>query len=303
MSASRAAAAGGLLAVVAAAALPAVAAAQGAPDPDAILDGVVRAYTDAGAGWLERILPLAQRLFAVLATLEFAVSGLFWALGRDGLDAVAAALLRKFVVLSFLFALIWEFPLWLPYVVRGFEAAGQAGSGIGAVNPSLMFDYGITIGANILAGVDDAGILTHPAGALIGVATVLVVTLAYALIAAQLCVTLCEVSFVLTGGALFLGFAGFRVTAPFAEGYLLFSFQTGIKVYLLYLLSSVGTSLSREWAAIDFRLTQAPQVPSFAPQLAVMTGALVLCLLVWRSGGIAGRLAHSASFRLDQALR
>jgi type IV secretion system protein TrbL len=290
------------LALLAAVLLPAGAAAQ-APSPDAILDGVVRGYTEASAGWLERIFPIAQRLFAVLATLEFAVSGLFWAVGRDALDAIALSLLRKFMLLAFVFALIWQFPLWLPVVTRSFETAGQTASGIAAVNPSQIFDYGLTIGGNILAAVDDAGVLTHPAGVLLGDLTVLIVILAYALIAVQLCLTLCEVSFVLTGGVLFLGFAGFRVTAPFAEGYLLFSFQTGIKIYLLYLLTGVGTTLSRQWAEIDFRLTQTPQPPTFGPQFAVMTGALVLCLLVWRAGGIASRLAHSASFRLNEALR
>jgi type IV secretion system protein TrbL len=285
------------------AALLATAAAAQAPPPDAILDGVVRGYSDASAGWLERVFPFAQRLFAILATLEFAVSGLFWALGRDGLDAVAAALLRKFMLLAFLFSLIWQFPLWLPVVTRGFETAGQTASGTQVVNPSQIFDYGLTIGGHILLAVDDAGVLTDPSGVFLGEVTVLIVILAYALIAVQLCVTLCEVSIVLTGGVLFLGFAGFRVTAPFAEGYLLFAFQTGIKIYLLYLLVGVGTGLSQQWAAIDFRLTQTAQPPTLGPQFAVMTGALVLCVLAWRTGGIASRLAHSASLRLAEALR
>jgi type IV secretion system protein TrbL len=282
--------------------LPAAAAAQ-APPPDSILDGVVRAYGDASSGWLERILPLAQQLFAVLATLEFAVSGLLWAAGRHSLDVVAAALLRKFLVLSFAFMLIWQFPLWLPAVARGFEAAGQTGSGTSAVNPAQILDYGVTIAGHMILSVEDAGFLIHPAGVLLGEATALVVLLAYALISVQLCMTLCEIAFVLTGGVLFLGFAGFRVTAPFAAGYLLYSFETGIKVYLLYLLVGVGTTLSQQWAAIDFALVQTPQPPTLGPQLAVMAGALVLCALVWRVGGIAGRLAHAASFRLDEALR
>jgi type IV secretion system protein TrbL len=275
----------------------------GAPGAaDGILDGVVHTYSSASIAWLATILPIAQRLFALLATLELAVSGLFWALSRETLDAVAAALLRKFIVLSFLFTLLFEFPLWLPAITRSFEAAGQAASGTTAVNPSLLLDDGIAIGAHMLQAIDDAGLLTHPAGALVADLTALIVIVAYALIAVQLCLTLCEVSLVLTGGALFLGFAGFRVTAPLAEGYLLFSFQTGIKVYLLYLLTGVGTTLSAQWAAIDFQLFATDAPPTLAPQFAVMTGALVLCVLVWRTGGIAARLVHSASFHLREAL-
>jgi type IV secretion system protein TrbL len=285
--------------------LPAVAAGQGTPPPnaDGILDGVVQSYAQASFGWLGTVLPMAQRLFAMLATLELAVSGIFWALGRESLDAVAAALLRKFIVLSFLFTLLFEFPLWLPYVTRGFEAAGQAASGTTTVNPSQILDYGIAIGAHMLAAIDDAGLFTHPGEALVADGAAMIVIIAYALIAVELCLTLCEVTFVLSGGALFLGFAGFRATAPFAEGYLLFSFRTGIKVYLLYLLVSVGTTLSRQWADIDFHLFGGTMPPTMAPLFAVMTGALVLCLLAWRVGGIASRLVQAASFRLQETIR
>jgi len=283
--------------------LPATAAAQpAAPTPDSVLDSVVAGYRDASAGWLDRLLPLAMRTFALLATLELAVSGLFWALGREGLDAVLAALLRKFIVLSFLFSLLSAFPLWLPVVTQGFEAAGQAGSGTAAVNPAQLLDYGIAIAGRMLAADEQLGILTQPATVLIGAATALIVVLAYALIAVQLCLTLCEVSFVLTGGVLFLGFAGFRVTAPFAEGYLLFSFQTGAKIFLLYLLVGVGTALSQQWAVIDFNV-QNGQQPSLTAQFAVMTGALVLAVLAWRAGAIARNLLQSASLHLREGLR
>src|ERR1700758_1176004 len=130
--------------------------------PDGILDGVVHTYSAAALGWLAAALPLAQRLFAVLATLELAVSGLLWALGREGLDAVAAGLLKKFLVLAFLFTLLFEFPLWLPAVTRSFEAAGQAASGTTTVNPSLLLDDGIAIGAHMLHAIDDAGPLPRP---------------------------------------------------------------------------------------------------------------------------------------------
>jgi type IV secretory pathway TrbL component len=81
---------------------------------------LVRDYQTAAGSWLERIVPVAERTFALLATLELAVSGLWWALGREGLDAAFAALLRKFVLLSFLFSLIYLFPLWVPAITRGF---------------------------------------------------------------------------------------------------------------------------------------------------------------------------------------
>ncbi|HVT60362.1 MAG TPA: P-type conjugative transfer protein TrbL [Thermoanaerobaculia bacterium] len=290
---------------------PAAQAAQGAPGMagaapgggDQILDGLVREYAGSAADWLQTVIPLAQRTFAILAALELAISGLLWALGREGIDAAFSTLLRKFIVLSFLFSLLHLFPLWVPAISRGFESAGQAASGSAAVNPSQVLDVGVTIASNMLLGLDGAGFLTNPAGNLVGSLAALLVLLAYAAIAAQICLTLIENYIVLTGGALFLGFAGFRGTVPFAENYLLYAFQVGTRIFLLYLLVGVGLGLSRQWVQLTLG-TSGQLFPSLTPQLHVLAGALIFCLLVWRiPGAVASRLTQGASFRLQDALR
>jgi len=309
-----------VLVVIAAAAAPLHAQ---APTPDGILDGVVQDYGAAASQWLDRILPFAQRTFALLATLELAISGLFWALGREGLDAIAAALLKKFIVIAFLFSLLTAFPLWLPFITRSFDVAGQTAAGVTAANPSRILDLGISIASHIVLSVGDVGLLVHPTGVILGSVTAVLVLLAYAFIAAQLCLTLIEVYLVLSGGVLFLSFAGCRITAPFAEGYLLYAFRIGAKVYLLYLLVAVvspkggpgkttvavviGDALSsrlpnQRIGAIDFN--PGGGVPaSLAPQFAVMTGTLVLALLVARAGAIASQLISASGFHLREALR
>jgi type IV secretion system protein TrbL len=280
----------------------------GAPAGDpGVIDGLVLDYETAASSWLARIVPAAERTFALLATLELAISGIWWALGGESLDAALAALLRKFMLLSFLFSLIYLFPLWVPAITRGFEAAGQAATGTAAVNPAQILDLGITIASNLLLAVGDAGFLADPTGNLLATATALLIVLAFAGVAAQICMTLVETYIVLTGGALFLGFAGFRGTAPFAEGYLLYAFQTGVRIYLLYLLAGVGAGLAREWAALSLAPPGAggqPPTPSLTLDFQLLAGALVFCLLVWRvPGAVAARITQSATVRLQDALR
>ncbi|HVT16767.1 MAG TPA: P-type conjugative transfer protein TrbL [Thermoanaerobaculia bacterium] len=281
-----------------------VPAAAGAQAPQGgILDQIVGDYQGASAGWLERIVPVAQRTFAVLAALEFAVSGIWWALGREALDAALAGLLKKFMVLAFLYALISAFPLWVPAITAGFEAAGQAAAGSSAVNPSQLLDLGIVISSNMLQSYSALGLLTNPAGTLLATASALLVFLAYVAIAARICLVLVETYLVLTGGCLFLGFAGCRITAPFAEGYLLYAVQVGVKIYLIYLLAAVGAGLSRQWALLQFG-PQGQAAPSLALGLQVLGGALIFCLLVWRiPSAVASRLTQGASLRLGEALR
>jgi type IV secretion system protein TrbL len=284
--------------------LAAAAGAQTPPAGEGVLDGVVRSYQTISSSWLERIAPLAERTFAVLAALEFAVSGLWWALGREALDAVLAALLKKFVLLSFLYSLIYLFPFWVPAIFRGFEAAGQAASGSTAVNPSQVLDLGITIASNILLSFGSIGFLANPSGNLIASFTALAVVVAFSLIAAQIVLTLVESYVVLTGGCLFLGFAAFRSTVGFAENYILYAFRTGAKLYLLYLLVGVGTGLARQWATLQFVPDTTVFAPSLAPHFQVLAGSVIFCVLVWTiPGGVASRLTQGASLRLQEALR
>jgi type IV secretion system protein TrbL len=167
-----------------------------------------------------------------------------------------------------------------------------------------VLDLGITIASNMLLSLDAVGFLRNPTGNIVGAAAALLVIVAYAGIAAQLCLALVETYVVLTGGCLFLGFAAFRGTAGLAEGYILYAFQTGARIYLLYLLLGVGTALSREWAGLTFATGgPAGTPPSLALHFQVLAGALVFCLLVWKvPSGVAARLTQGASLRLGEAL-
>jgi type IV secretion system protein TrbL len=291
------------LLVAAALLAPAVAGAQ-ASAAEGVLDGIVRSYQAISSSWLERIAPLAERTFAILAALEFAVSGLWWALGREALDAVLAALLKKFVLLSFLYSLLYLFPFWVPAIFHGFEAAGQAASGTTAVNPSQVLDLGLTIASNMLLSFGSIGFLANPSGNIIASLTALFVVIAFSFIAAQIVLTLVESYVVLTGGCIFLGFAAFRATVGFAENYILYAFRTGTKLYLLYLLVGVGSGLARQWAALQFVPDTTVFSPSLAPHFQVLAGSVIFCVLVWTiPGGVASRLTQGTTFRLQDALR
>jgi type IV secretion system protein TrbL len=293
-----------ILAVVAAFLFPALAAGQTPAPTDGLLDGLVHDYETYSASWLERIAPLAQRTFAILAALEFAVSGIWWALGRDSLDEIGASLLKKFILLSFLFSLIYLFPLWVPFVTRGFQTAGQTAAGVNTLNPSQLLDIGLTIASNMLLSFGSLGFLANPTGNIVASITGFFVVLAYTVIAARICLTLIESYIVLTGGLLFLGFAGFRLTATFAENYILYAFYVGTKIYLLYLLIGVGTAMSQRWASLPFTSSTLVFPPSLTPHFHVMAGAVIFALLAWKlPSSVAARLTQGASFRLQDALR
>src|SRR5260370_5090579 len=285
-----------LLALVAAPAL-----AQ-SPAQQPVLDGIANQYRDASRLWRPRLVPVAQQLFMVVASLEFAVSGAIWALRRDSLDDIAAKFLLKFPLVAFLLALITSFTTWIPPIVNGFAAAGERAIGSSAtVSPSGILDIGRQTALTVLNALDLGAMLKNPAMALFGALAALIIALAYVVIAAQLVLVLIESYVVLGGGVLFLGFAAFRGTAAFAENLIAYTFGVGIKVFLLYLIVGLGSQIAKSWIPL---IQSATFFGPTSPLLEVVRGAVLFAVLAVRVPHVvAHRLSGHASFGIAHALR
>jgi type IV secretion system protein TrbL len=267
-----------------------------------VLDGIANQYRDASRLWRPRLVPIAQQLFMLLASIEFAVSGLVWALRHDRLDDIAAKFLLKFTLTAFLLALITGFTFWIPPIVNGFAAAGERAIGSsGTVSPSGIIDIGRETSLSILSALDVGVMLSNPAMAIYGAIAAFVVALAYTAIAAQLVLVLVESYVVLGGGVLFLGFAAFRGTAGFAENLISYTFGIGIKIFLLYLIVGLGSQMARSWIPLI-------QSSSFfgpaSPLLQVVGGSMIFAVLAIRvPNSVAARLSGTSTFGIAHALR
>jgi type IV secretion system protein TrbL len=277
--------------------LPAAAHAQ-------VFDDVRSAYDTASTQWLDRLLPVAQHTFAALAVIELAISALLWGLRRTSLEDICANFLLKFLLLSFCYTLIIFFPLWVPAILHGFETAGQIASGATTVNPTQVLEDGEQLSIGILLAANDFGLFTHPAASLVSMLVAFLVWLSFAMISVQLLLVLVESYVVLSTGVLFLGFAGFRATAPLADNYLLYAVRVGIKIFFLYALVAVGTTLVPHWQALATGASTADYPANLKPAYEVLAGALTFVFLVWRiPGSAAGNLTAQAHIRLSEALR
>jgi type IV secretion system protein TrbL len=273
---------------------------QAAQQP--VLDGIANQYRDASRLWRPRLIPVAQRLFMLLAGIEFAVSGAIWALRRDSLDDIAAKFLLKFTLVAFLLALITSFTYWIPPIVNGFAAAGERAIGSGTtVSPSGIIDIGRETSLSVLRTLDLGVMLKNPAMAIFGALAALIIALAYVAIAAQLVLVLVESYVVLGGGVLFLGFAAFRGTAAFAENLIAYTFGVGIKIFLLYLIVGLGSQIARGWIPL---IQSSTFFGPASPMFQVVGGAIIFAVLTIRVPHVvAARLSGNASFGIANALR
>jgi type IV secretion system protein TrbL len=247
-------------------------------------------------------VPIAQRLFVLLAGIEFAISGAVWALRRENLDDVAGKFLLKFTLVAFLLTLITSFQYWIPPIVNGFAAAGEEAIGsTTTVSPSDIIDIGRENAMLVLQSLRASAILQDPAMAIYAALSAMVLALSFMAVAAQLTLVMIESYIVLGAGVLFLGFAAFRGTASFAENVIAYALHVGVKIFFLYLIVGIGTQLARSWPALI-------QSSSFfgpaSPLFEVVGGALIFAVLaIAVPTSVAGRLATRPSIGIAHALR
>lgn len=286
------------VAVVAAGALLALAPVVAHAQPG-VLDTVKDQYLAQTRTWLGPISSIARRLFIALALIEFTVSGFLWLVRKDDLTEIAQKLMLKVILTSFCLMLITGARVWLPPIVNSFAVAGRS-AGVVAVpaGPSEIIDLGIQLS---LWTIDTTGLPLTPEAFItagFALASRLVVFGAFLWTAAMLLLAWVESYVALAGGVLFLGFAGFRATAGFAENYLNYLVFLGVRLFLFYLVLGVGTQV--------IMTTVRALPPSMSPRqmadvLAMSVVFALLCIRVPSSA--ASRVASGAQLGIGAAHR
>lgn len=272
------------------------------PAAAGVLDDLVQAYQTAANSWLGALVPMAERTFGILAGLEIAVGALLWVFNRKTIDELLLSFIRKILVLGVFYLFLSQFPLWVPRIVQGFQAAGQAASQTQELSPSGVIKVGIDISTRLLKASSLMGLMLPPVGMLLAPAVTLIVMIAFICIAAQLVMTLVENYLVVTSGVVFLGFAAFRGSAPIADKYIVYAVQVGVKLFLLYLLVATGLTMSARWA-LDMEQHFAIFGGNLKPLFDILAGSVVFALLVWKiPTQVSQFLTQSVHLNLREAL-
>ncbi|MEM8515374.1 type IV secretion system protein TrbL [Massilia sp. MP_M2] len=254
-----------------------------------IVDNIGTAYQEASKGWEESLSEIAKGLFIKLALIEVLWSAIWWVLQRDDPNQMMVDMLKKIMSLMFFWAILLNFNTWIPAVIDGFSSAGQAASNTGALTPGSVLNKGLEISAKVAAASEKAGLFEGGLGTtIISGLVALGVLLAFAVIAGQMLVTLVESYIVVSGGVLFLGFAGSRWTTTFAEKYLSYSVSVGVKLFVTYLIIGLGDKVTDGWVA---KLTGNP---GLAEYLEILGGAMIYMFLGWQIPALASSMLTGA---------
>jgi type IV secretion system protein TrbL len=258
-----------------------------------ILTTLATQYHAASAGWMTAALVYAQRLFYLLVAIEIAVFAFYNMFQKDGVADFFAALVVKLLAVLFFWTLMQQAPVWIPTIIQSFTQAGSAIGHTYTLDPSSVVDQGLTVANTALEGINNASLFNSFLLIVVAGLSALVIVIAYTIIAAQLLVTLVESYIVIGGGVLMIGFAGSRWTLVFTERYLGYVVSVGIKLFVLYLIIGLGSTLAGQFANL---LTPAAGSgpPVAGVYLEIMSGALVFMVLSWQVPSLAASMMTGA---------
>lgn len=256
--------------------------------PSAMLDQ----FRSVRTAWLNTAAGYANRLFGILALIEFAWTGAILVLERTDLQGWTAALIRKMMFIGAFFALLTFGADWIPRIIESFQIFGQTASGLNSLAPSDVLAIGLNVVGNLLSAAAESGWMASFGTALAMVFAALLSFLAFLGITVQLVVTLVESYLVVGAGFLFLGFGGSRWTAPYVERYIAFAVSTGVKVMVLYLILGASLALTRNWVN-ESQLIAASAQPAI-DALDIAGSAVLLLMVCWNVPKLAASVLGGA---------
>ena len=252
-------------------------------------------YRAVRVSWLTTAAGYANRLFGILALIEFAWTAAILVLEKTDLQGWTAALIRKMMFIGAFFALLSFGADWIPRIINSFQIIGQNASGLPSLAPTDVLVRGLNIAGNLLSGAAESGWLGNFGSALALVFAALLAFLAFLGMTVQLVVTLVESYLVVGAGFIFLGFGGSRWTAPYVERYISLAVSTGVKVMVLYLLMGAGMSLTDGWVAAATAVPSGPEPAVDA--LDIAASSVLLLMICWNAPKFtAGILGGTPAF-------
>ncbi|MCF1485506.1 P-type conjugative transfer protein TrbL [Agrobacterium vitis] len=193
----------------------------------------------AAKGWETTIMNAARSLFWILAGIEIGIAAVWLAINAASLDAWFAELVRRIMFIGLFAFVLDRGPALAKAVV---DSLFQIGAGGGSASPANIFDAGIRV-ASKMSEQAKFGLWEDNALAIAAVFAMIVVVVAFSLVAAIFVAVMVEMYVGLLAGMIMLGLGGSSYTKDFAVRYLVYAFSVGMKLMALVMIAKIGSDI------------------------------------------------------------
>ncbi|MDQ0562988.1 type IV secretion system protein TrbL [Rhizobium mesoamericanum] len=206
---------------------------------DQVLTTLENSVSTAVKGWETTITNAARSLFWILAGIEVGIAAVWLAINAASLDAWFAELVRRIMFIGFFAFILDQGPTVGKAVV---DSLYQIGAGGGSASPANIFDAGIQVASKMSEQVK-FGLFEDNSLAIAAVFAMVVVVIAFSLVAAIFVAVMVEMYIGLLAGMIMLGLGGSSYTKDFAIRYLVYAFSVGMKLMALVMISKIGSDI------------------------------------------------------------
>jgi type IV secretion system protein TrbL len=193
----------------------------------------------AARGWETTAMDAARSLFWILAGIEIGIAAVWLAIQAASLDSWFAELVRRIMFVGLFAFILDRGPAFAKSVV---DSLFQIGAGGGTASPAAVFDAGIRVAAQ-MSKQAQFGLFEDNALAIAAVLAMVVVVIAFSLVAAIFVSVMVEMYVGLLAGMIMLGLGGSSFTKDFAVRYLVYAFSVGMKLMALVMIARIGSDV------------------------------------------------------------
>jgi type IV secretion system protein TrbL len=193
----------------------------------------------AARGWETTVMEAARSLFWILAGIEIGIAAVWLAIQAASLDSWFAELVRRIMFVGLFAFILDRGPAFAKAVV---DSLFQIGAGGGTASPAAVFDAGIRVAAQ-MSRQAQFGLFEDNALAIAAVFAMVVVVIAFSLVAAIFVAVMVEMYVGLLAGMIMLGLGGSSFTKDFAVRYLVYAFSVGMKLMALVMIARIGSDV------------------------------------------------------------
>ncbi|PSM15897.1 P-type conjugative transfer protein TrbL [Nitratireductor sp. StC3] len=194
---------------------------------------------DAAQGWETTVMQAARSLFWILAGIEVGIAAVWLALGAASLDTWFAELVRRIMFIGLFVFILEQGPDFARAMV---DSLFQIGAGGGSASPANVFNAGLQV-ASQMSEKAQFGLFEDNALAIAAVFAMVIVVIAFSLVAAIFVAVIAEMYVGLLAGMIMLGLGGSSFTKDFAVRYLVYAFSVGMKLMALVMIARIGSEV------------------------------------------------------------
>ncbi|HQS46667.1 MAG: P-type conjugative transfer protein TrbL [Rhizobiales bacterium 24-66-13] len=204
-----------------------------------VLTTLENQVSTAAKGWEMTVMNAARSLFWILAGIEVGIAAVWLALQAASLDAWFAELVRRIMFIGLFAFILDRGPSFAKAVV---DSLFQIGANGGSASPANIFDAGIRV-ASKMSEQAKFGLFEDNALAIAAVFAMVIVVIAFSLVAAIFIAVMVEMYVGLLAGMIMLGLGGSSFTKDFAVRYLVYAFSVGMKLMALVMIARIGSEV------------------------------------------------------------